>query len=69
MGEMTDSYKLPVAKPEGRWQLGKFGRVLHWIIKIDVEEIKRDDVEWINLYQDTNQYRTLSIALMNIQVL
>jgi hypothetical protein len=40
---------------KGRWQLGKFGCVLHWIIKIDLEEMKCDDVDWIHVYEDTNQ--------------
>jgi hypothetical protein len=52
---------------EGKWQLGRLKR--KWDnIKVDIRELAWIDMEWIDLAQDGNQWRTLVNTLMNLQV-
>jgi hypothetical protein len=37
-------------------------------IKIDLREIGWDSVDWIDLAQDRDQWRTLVNAVMNLQI-
>jgi hypothetical protein len=52
MGEMRNSYKILVGKPEGKRSFG--GRTRTWEdnIKIDLREIGWEVVDWINVAQD-----------------
>jgi hypothetical protein len=68
MGEKRSAYRLLVGKPEGRRPLGRPRR--RWVdnIKIDLREIGRDDVNWIDLDQDRDQWRDLVNTVMNLRV-
>jgi hypothetical protein len=37
-------------------------------IKIDLREIRRDEVDWVNPAQDRDQWRALVNMVMNLQV-
>jgi hypothetical protein len=37
-------------------------------IKMDLREIERDDVDWIDLAQDRDQWRTLVNTVMDLRV-
>jgi hypothetical protein len=68
MGEKRNSYRILVGKPEGRRPLGKLRH--RWVdsIKIDVREVGWDDVDWVNLAQDRDHWRSLMNTVMNHRV-
>jgi hypothetical protein len=53
MGEASNAYRILVGKPEGKRPLGR-PRRRRWMdnIKMDLREIGRDDMNWIDLAQD-----------------
>jgi hypothetical protein len=55
MGDKRNAYRILVAKPEGTRQLGRPRRM--WVdnIKLDLREIRRDGVGWIDMTQDRDQ--------------
>jgi hypothetical protein len=62
------SPRLLVGKPEGKRPLGRPRR--RWVnnIKIDLREIRWDDMDWIDLAQDRDQWRALVNMVMNLWV-
>jgi hypothetical protein len=63
MGRNTNAYRTLVGKPEGKRPLGRPRR--RWVdnIRMDLGEIKWDDVA-----QDRNQWRALVNTAMNLRV-
>jgi transposase len=57
-----------VGKPEGTRPLGRSRR--RWVdnIKMDLREIGRDRIDWVDLAQDGDQWRALVNTVMNILV-
>jgi hypothetical protein len=57
-----------VGKPEGKRPLGRPRR--RWVdnIKIDLKEIGWDDMDWIDLAQDMDQWRALVNTVMKFLV-
>jgi hypothetical protein len=57
-----------VGKPEGKSPLGKPRR--RWVdnIKIDLREIGRDGVDWMDMAQDRDQWRPLVNTVLNLRV-
>jgi hypothetical protein len=55
MGEKINAFRIFVGKPECKRPLGRPRR--RWVnnIKIDVREIGRDGMDWIDLAQDWDQ--------------
>jgi hypothetical protein len=68
MGEKRSAYKILLGKPEGKIPLGRPRRM--WVnnIKMDIREIGRDVVDWIDLAQDRDQWRALVNTVMNLRV-
>jgi hypothetical protein len=67
-GETRNAYRIVVRKPEGKRPLGRRRR--RWVdnIKIDLREIGWNDVDWIDLAQDRDQWRALANTVMNLRV-
>jgi hypothetical protein len=68
-GEKTkNAYRILVRKPEGKRLLARPKR--RWVdnIKMDLREIRWDDIHWIDLAQDRNQWRALVNTVMNLRV-
>jgi hypothetical protein len=55
-----------VEKPEGKRPLGR--PTLRWVdnIKMDLREIEWRGLDWIDLAQDTDQWRVLGNTIMNL---
>jgi hypothetical protein len=68
MGKKRKAYKILVGKPEGKSPLGRPRR--RWVdnIKIDLRVTEWEDMDWINLAQDMDQWRALVNAVMNLRV-
>jgi hypothetical protein len=64
MGEMRKVYNILVGKPEGRRPLGRHGRKWEDNIRMDLMEIEWEDVDWIHLAQDRDQWRALVNTVM-----
>ena len=61
-------YRVLVGKLEGRRPLGRSRR--RWVnnIRMDLEEVVCGYMEWIGLAQDSDRWRTLVSAVMNLRV-
>jgi hypothetical protein len=57
-----------VGKPEGKRPLGRPRRRWADNIEIDLREIEWDDMDWIDLAQDRDQWRALVNTVMNLRV-
>jgi hypothetical protein len=66
MGETRNAYRIVVGKPEGKRPLGR--PRCRWVdnIKMDLREIGWDDMDWIELAQDRDQWRALVNRFLNI---
>jgi hypothetical protein len=60
-------YRVLVGNPEGKRPLGRPRR--RWVdnIKMDLSEIGRDGMDWIDLAQDSDQWMALVNAVMNLR--
>jgi hypothetical protein len=68
MGETKNSYKISVGKPEGKRLLGR--PTYRWKdIRTDLGQIGWEDVDWINLAQNRDQWIALVDTVMKLQVL
>ena len=61
-------YRVLLGKPEGRRPLGRPRR--RWVdnIRMDLQEVGCGYMDWIGLAQDTDRWRTLVSAVMNLRV-
>jgi len=68
MGEERGVYRVLVGKPEGRRPRG---RPRHkWVenIRMDLQEVGCEYIDWIGLAQDRDRWRTLVSVVMNLGV-
>jgi hypothetical protein len=68
MEAKRNAYRILVGKPEGKRPLGRPRR--RWVenITLDLRGTGWDDMDWINLAQDKDQWRALVSTIMNLQV-
>jgi len=68
MDERKGVYKVLVGKPEGKRQPGRPSRRWENNIKIDLQEVEYDVMDWIELVQDMDSSRALVNPVMNLRV-
>jgi hypothetical protein len=68
MGKDRGAYNILVGKPEGKRPLGKPRRRWEDNIKMYLREIEFGDVDWIDLAQDRDRWRSLVNKAMNLLV-
>ena len=68
MGERRGVYRVLVGKPEGKELLGKPRRRWEDNIKLDLQEVECGSMDWIEVAQDRDRWRTLVNAVMNLRV-
>ena len=68
MGEERGVYRVLVGKPEGKRPVGRPRR--RWVdnIRMDLQEVGCGYMDRIGLAQDTDSWRTLVSAVMNLRV-
>jgi hypothetical protein len=67
MGERRGVYRVLVGQPEGKRPLGRRRRRWKGNIKMDLQEVGFEGVDWIELSQDRDRWRTLLTAVMNLR--
>jgi hypothetical protein len=67
MGEKRGAKTILVGRPEGRRPLGRPRRRWEDNIKMDLQEVWWS-MDWIELIQDTDRWRALVNAVMNLRV-
>jgi hypothetical protein len=68
MGRRGGAYKVLVRKPEVKRQLGRLRCKWEDNIKKDLQGVGCAGMDWIELAQDRDKWRALTIAVMNFRV-
>ena len=66
MEEGRGVHKVLVWKPEGKRPLGRPRRGWEDNIKMDLQEVGCGDMDWIDLAQDRDRWRSLVSTVMNL---
>ena len=67
-GDSRGVYRVLVEKPEGKRPLGRLRRRWEDNIKMDLQEVGCRGMDWIDLAQDRDRWRSLVNAVMNLRV-
>jgi hypothetical protein len=59
-------YRVLVGKPEGKRPLGKPRRRWEGNIRMDLQDVGCGRTDWIGLAQDTDRWRAIVNAVMNL---
>jgi hypothetical protein len=68
MGERRGVYRVLVGKPESKRPLGRPKRRWDDNIKMDLQDVGCGVMDWIDLAQVRNRWRTLVTVVMNLRV-
>jgi len=68
MGERRGVYRVLVGKPERKRPLGRPRHSWEDYIKMDLQEVGRGGMDWIDLAQDRDRWRALVSTVMNLRV-
>jgi hypothetical protein len=63
-----NAFRILMGKPERKRLLGRPRHRWEHSIKMYLGEIRRDDMDWIDLAQDRDQWRASVNTLMNLRV-
>jgi hypothetical protein len=63
-----DAYRILVGKPEGKGSQGRPRRRCVDNIKMDLRQIGRGGMSWIDLAEDRDKWRALLNTVMNLRV-
>jgi hypothetical protein len=68
VGEKRNACRILEKKPEGKRPLGRPRR--RWVDnnKMDLREIGCDGINWIDMAEDSDQWRALVNTVMNVRV-
>jgi hypothetical protein len=69
MGEGRGVYRVLVQKPQGNRPTERPRRRWEDNIKIDLQDVGCDGMDWIELAQDRDRWRVLVNAVMNLRIL
>jgi hypothetical protein len=69
VGEVRNSYKILVGKPDGKKPLRRRRRRWEDNIKMDIKVTGYEDVDWIYLIRDRHKWRSLLNTGINLRVL
>jgi hypothetical protein len=67
MGAKRNANRILVGKPEGKRPLGRSRCRWVYNIKMYLREIGWDDMDWIDVSQDRDQWRALVSTVMNLR--
>jgi len=67
MGEKKGVYMILVGGPEGKRPLGRPRSRWEDNIKMDLQEVGCEGMDWIELAQDRNRWRAIVNAVMNLR--
>jgi len=65
MTERRGVYRVLVGKSEGKRQLRRPRCTWEYNVRMDLQEVEYGSMDWIQLAQDRDRWRTLVIAVMN----
>ena len=68
IGERRGVYRVLVGKPHGKRTLGRHRRRWEDTIKMDLQEVGCEGMDWIDLAQNRNRWRALANAVMTLRV-
>ena len=57
-----------MGKPEGKKPLGRSRHRWEYNIKMDLQEVGCEGMDWLELAEDRNRWRALVNGVMNLQV-
>ena len=66
MGDKRGLFRVLMGKPEGKRPLGRPRRRWEDTIKMYLQEVGCEGMDWIDLVQDRDRWRALVTAVMNL---